>query len=168
MTHVLGIDVSSHAIDLIRLDETSTAAEWTRLDLGDEKVPAFERCRQVQCVMPQASFYEDVYLIAIERPKTHSFISAAAQFPVFGAVLACLPYAIETWDVSPGDWRKGIGLKGNAKKDECARAVNDLGAPSDTSWPQDAFDAFAVAYYARELNARGIALEEAREKQLTL
>lgn len=175
MSSVLGIDVSSHAIDLIQLDETSTAAEWTRLPLAG--ATSFDRLRQVADVMPSASWYDDTYLIAIERPKTRFMPSAAALFPIFGAVIAHLPATLPVWDVSPTDWRRGLGLKGNAKKDECAARVGEIIRPTIITtryreiieeWPQDAFDAYAVAFYARELNARGIALEEAREKQLQI
>ena len=82
-------------------------------------------------------------------------------------MLVTLPAALPVWDVSPGDWRKGLGLKGNATKEECAGRCVEIGAPG--SWDvQDPYDAWAVAFYARELNARGVSAEEAREKQLVL
>jgi Holliday junction resolvasome RuvABC endonuclease subunit len=94
--------------------------------------------------------------------------SAAALFPVFGAVLACLPNELEVWDITPAQWRHGLGLKGNATKDECAIVVDDLRGAGSPDWPQDPIDAYAVAYYTRELNRRGIALDDARQKQLAI
>jgi len=168
MSVVVGIDLSSHAIDLVRLDETANRAEWVRLPL--EGATSFERCRSVAPAMATlgSGFYDDVYLAAIERPKTRFMPSAAALFPVFGAVLVSLPAALPVWDVSPGDWRKGLGLKGNATKEECAGRCIELGAPEEWEYP-DPYDAFAVAFFARELNSRGLtsaaALSGAHEEQ---
>ena len=173
MSVVVGIDLSSHAIDLVRLDETTNRAEWVRLPL--EGATSFERCRSVAAAMATlgTGFYDDAYLAAIERPKTRFMPSAAALFPVFGAVLVSLPAALPVWDVSPGDWRKGLGLKGNATKEECQLAVIELwDNVSEVAYcdgeTQDTFDAWAVAFFARELNARGVSAEEAREKQIIL
>lgn len=172
MSYVLGIDISSRAIDLVRLDETGTRAEWGCINL--EGATSFQRLRQVSEQMPLESVYDDCYLAAIERPKTHSFVSAAALFPIFGAVIACLPPALELWDVTPAQWRWGLGLKGNAKKEEAREAVWKIshgiftGLTELDGPPQDAIDAYAVAYYARELSAKGIALEDAKEKQLAI
>lgn len=175
MSTVLGIDLSSKNIDLVWLDEDGPAARWERLPLGTAKTPAFERLRNVPGQLRRAIAREgeNCYLAAIERPKTHSFVSAAACFPVFGAVVACLPPGLEVWDVAPAQWKQGLGLKGNASKEECAAAVrdlwlDDLKAGEIRTWSQDALDAWAVAYYARELNTRGVSLEQAREKQLVL
>ncbi len=169
--YVLGIDVSSHAIDLILLNETGVKATWINLQL--EGKTSFDRLRRIPEQMPPAAFYDTCYLAAIERPKTRFMSSAAALFPVFGAVVAHLPTDLEVWDVPPTTWRHGLALKGNAKKHEVAEAVCKLasnGAPDHPiwNWSQDAYDAYAVAYYARELNTRGVALDEAREKQLTV
>lgn len=174
MSAVLGIDVSSFAIDLVKLDETTNEATWERLPLTGKT--AFDRLRQVHVQMHSDAWYDDCYLAAIERPKTRSFVSASALWPVFGAVVALLPPGLLVWDVPPTAWRQELGLPGNASKDECATAVDllrgDL-APCPTTtgcdcdgecdkwltwreWPQDAFDAYAVAYYARENNRRAI------------
>lgn len=162
MTAVLGIDVSSHAIDLIRLDESTGAADWTRLELHGKT--AFDRLRQVPAVMPHGSFYDGVYLAGIETPKTRFMPSAAALFPVYGAVVACLPARLEVWGVHPKSWRHALGLPGNATKEQVAQAVNELlfvtagmGGFGYVGWPQDAKDAYAVALYARDTNAAGIA-----------
>lgn len=155
MTTVLGIDVSSHAIDLVLLDEETNAGSWHHLKLQGKT--SFDRLRKVPLVMPKWSFYEDmgVYLIAIEGPKTRFMPSAAALFPVYGAVISCLPRRLQVWDVHPTAWRQGLGLPGNAKKDACAARAVELGAQPE--WAvQDAYDAYSVALYARDTNQRGI------------
>jgi hypothetical protein len=151
MPSVLGIDVSSHAIDLVKLDETTNAATWRRIQL--EGATAFDRLRSLR--MPWRTFYDDVYLIAIETPKTRFMPSAAAIFPVYGAVIAFIPSDLEVWPIHPTEWRKGIGLPGNASKAECGDRVHQLHRPSHV-WAQDALDAYAVAYTARTINQRGI------------
>ncbi len=178
MSTVLGIDLSSRNIDLVWLDEDGPGARWARLPLAGPT--SFARCRAVRAAMPPATAYDGCYLAAIERPRTQSMVSAAALFPVFGAVLSCLPAALEVWDVLPQHWKQGLGLGGNASKEEAAREVYALAEPAVLGWatngmrgpvqdvPQDALDAWAVAFYARELNARGIGAEEARERQLVL
>lgn len=161
MSHVLGIDVSSHAIDMVKLDETSNRAEWTRHELKGKT--AFDRLRQVPAAMPLASFYDDVYLTAIETPKTRFMPSAAALFPVYGAVIAHLPARMLVWDVHPKTWRHALGLPGNATKEQVAAAVNailidtpGMGGFGYIAWEQDAKDAYGVALYARDTNRRGI------------
>jgi Holliday junction resolvasome RuvABC endonuclease subunit len=161
VSRVLGIDLSSFNVDLVTLDEDSDAAGWTRVALGTDKDSALDRLRRVAEAMPPASFYEDIYLAAVESPYgTRLERGTQAKLNrVFGAVCACLPARVHLWEVMPGDWRKALGLKGNASKEECAEAVRALwlavpGSAGDV--PQDALDAYAVAYYAREHNHRGV------------
>lgn len=161
MPAVLGIDVSSFAIDLVRLDENTQDAHWDRIMLlGDTP---FERLQSVQVLMPNTAWYDDIYLAAIETPKTRFMNSAGALFPVYGAVVARLPQSLVVWDVHPKTWRRSLGLGGNAPKEAVRLAVELLAPDFCDSWmaelPQDAFDAYAVAYHARETNAR--AVEEA-------
>lgn len=159
MSTVLGVDLSSHAIDLVLLDENTNQGAWIRCELTGKTF--FDRLRSVPAVMPKWGFYEDqnVYLVAIETPKTRFMPSAAALFPVYGAVIACLPRALPVWDVHPKTWRQTLGLPGNATKQAVAAAVHALqdGAPDPIwEWPQDALDAYAIARYARDTNHRGI------------
>jgi len=166
VSSVLGIDVSSHAIDMVKLDETSNDAEWTRFEL--QGADSFTRLRDVRSAMPGVfTFYEDVYIAGIEVPKSRYLKTAAALFPVYGAVVACLPTRLQVWDVHPKTWRQSLGLLGNASKLEVATAVRQI--LWDTSerpyddwgrWKQDAYDAYAVAYHVRETNLRAILEEE--------
>lgn len=157
MSSILGIDVSSHAIDMIALDETTDYCEWTHVDLAGETL--FDRLRAVAAAMPTRGWYDDagVCLIAIETPKTRFLKSAGALFPVYGAVVARLPGDIDLVHVVPTQWRKALGLKGNATKAEARDVVRPLilrGHDLDPAeaffrWPQDAVDAFAIALTAR-------------------
>jgi len=168
---VLGIDLSTNAVDLVRLDGETDNARWMRLDLkGGEKLTALERLRRVAGLMPSASFYDDVYLVAVEAPYGTGQAGTLAKLSrVFGAVVACIPQRLEVWEVMPGDWRKELGLGGNASKEECALRVCSLRHQALVRWnvehwphamwevwPQDALDAWAVAYYARQVNQREV------------
>lgn len=164
MSAVLGIDLSTFAVDLVKLDETTNQAEWRRVEL--EGGNALERLMSVQKVMPSWSYYDDCYLAAIEIPYGRGQSGVLAKLNrVFGAIVASLPLGLHLWEITPQAWRKELGLKGNATKQEAARAVWRLmsvidpltsGNTSEMAWPQDALDAYAVAYYAREQNRRGI------------
>lgn len=171
MSSVLGIDLSTKAIDLVRLDETTNRADWTRIEL--EGKSAFDRLRHLPLMMRHPAYgldFDDVYLAAIEAPMSRGQSGTLAKLSrVFGAVVACLPPALEVWEVAPAAWRKELGLSGHASKEEVARSVRSLMAVyGDTTitfdfthpcfqWPQDALDAYAIAYYARQVNARGVA-----------
>lgn len=165
MSVVLGIDVSSHAIDLVRIDENTGEAVWDRCKLHGRT--GFDRLRNVGRAMPRwaSGWYDAVLLAAIETPKTGFLKSAGTLFPVYGAVVACLPptSTLEVWDVHPLHWRHGIDLPGNASKAQVAARVRELYPPADEwQWPQDACDAYAVARYALTTHQRGIeaALQE--------
>jgi Holliday junction resolvasome RuvABC endonuclease subunit len=153
---VVGIDLSTRAIDLVRLDETSNQGTWDHLHL--EGKTALERLRQVPRVMPRRSLYwESVYLIAVEAPMSRGQQGTMAKLSrVLGAIVACLPAGVEVWEVAPVQWRKELGLSGHASKEQAAEAVDALRGPGSVVWTQDALDAYAVAYYARELNARAL------------
>lgn len=155
MSAVLGIDVSTKAIDLVLLDENSDQASWDHLELRG--ATAFDRLRTLPSRMPKWSWYDSVYLAAIETPMGRGQGGTEAKLNwIFGAVIACLPRGLATWHVAPHEWRRELGLPGNAPKAVCAARCVELGAHVD--WQQqDAYDAYAVARYAREVNRRGIA-----------
>ena len=170
MSRVLGIDLSSFNVDLVAIDETTDFASWARLELGSDKVHALDRLRQVPVLMPTTSFYDDIYLVAIEEPYGSNQAGTQAKLNrVLGAVLACIPQEVQVWTVMPGDWRKALGLPGNASKEEAALAVCALRQDELVRWnvehwphrewevwPQDACDAYAVARCARDRNARAV------------
>jgi Holliday junction resolvasome RuvABC endonuclease subunit len=155
MSCVVGIDLSTRAIDLVRLDESTNHAVWDHFHL--EGKTALERLRQVPRVMPRRSLYwESVYLIAVEAPMSRGQQGTMAKLSrVLGAIVACLPASVEVWEVAPVAHRVALGLGGHASKEEIRDAAIELGAPS-TWLSQDAYDAFSVAYFARETNRRGL------------
>lgn len=161
MSAVLGIDLSSKALDLCLLDEDDAGARWDRLPIPftHSKV---ELGRAVADAMPGRSWYEHhgVYLIALEEPMGQNRQAIAALYTVLGAVAANLPHDIPRWTLRPAEWKLAIGLSGNAatsKGNEQLRSwALEYGA--DSEWPTDAQVALAVAWTAREINAKAVAL----------
>lgn len=151
---VVGIDLSSKAIDLVLLDENADRAEWVRIDL--DGVSAFERARDVAEKMPQPGWWEahGVYLVAIERP----FVSHGQDVIrlVQGCVLSAIPRDLHVWEVSPSQWKKPLGIPIREKPNGSRFPVMESPVIGD-AWAQDAWDALGVALYARDLNAAGIA-----------
>lgn len=153
--NVLGIDLSSRAIDLVLLDENRDRAEWTRITL--EGASAFDRAREIHDLMPQPGWYQahGVYLIAIERP----FVRAGQDVIrlVQGCVLASLPRDLPVWEVSVSQWKKALGVPIREKPDASVfPGMEYLSGPNGEVWQQDALDALGVALYARNLNAQAI------------
>ena len=155
MSCVAGIDVSTKYVDIVKLDETTDQCTWDRIEL--QGADAFDRLRDLPRRMPQWSWWDDVYLAAIETPMGRGEGGTQAKLNhVFGAVIACLPRSLTTvWAVAPHEWRRELGVPGNAPKSVCAARCVELGAYE--AWPQDALDAYAIARYARTVNQRGLA-----------
>jgi hypothetical protein len=147
--HCVGVDISTHAIDLVRLDENGNTADWRSIALIGST--AWDRVRSIRTRMPPSSWWDDVYLCAVERPfsRTRNDAVRLAQ----GAVVATIPSRIEVWEVAPQTWKAALGIPYGTKP--TADAFPDGLVEAD--WPQDARDALGVALYARNTNATGIA-----------
>lgn len=149
---VAGVDYSTHAVDIVLLDETTDAATWHRFEL--EGRDAFERARAVRAAVPArtSGFWDDVLAAGIEDPRGYG---AGSLYRVQGALLACLPTSLLVQPWIPSAWRKQVGLAGNASKStvlawtlDWTQGHLDLKAEA---WPQDACDAYAIALATRSL-----------------
>jgi hypothetical protein len=153
---VAGIDFSSHAIDVVTLDEDTDRAEWHRFPLTGSD--AFDRARAVRAAMPGGSFWDDVLACGIEQTQMRGSGMAAAYslYRVQGAVLACLPARLLVQPLIPSAWRKAVGIPGNAKKAEVyAWALEHCWQPWHDGAPQDAMDAYCIALATRTLLQHG-------------
>ena len=158
--NICGIDVSTKAVDLvlIHIDDHQPPV-WHRYELAGQD--AWERTRSIPHAMPTRhdSMWDDVAAIGVENPAgTHG---AHAIQRAVGAVLACLPplTLVQPW--RPSEWRKAVGLPGNATKDAVrshalARASDmetkeriDGWCSNRAKWSQDACDAFCIAIATR-------------------
>ena len=72
-----------------------------------------------------------------------SFVSAAAQFPVFGAVAVSLPGTLEVWSLSPAGWKREPRVHLQRK-------------PKVASVVEGRLDACSVSHAAREINQRAV------------
>lgn len=151
MSYAVGIDLSSLAIDLVRLDENTNQAQWRRVALEGET--AWERTRTVREAMPCWAWWDDVYLAAVETPFPDQ---QGVLRRVQGAVLASIPGPVLVWEANAGQWKRHLGLPGNASKEAVAVAVSERFAFGVPDWPQDALDALAVALWARDVNAAAV------------
>ena len=153
--NVLGIDLSSWFVDCVKVSlEVDRAPEWHRFPLAGQD--AFDRARSVRDAMPGRSsvFYDDVLAIGIENPQARgpAAQNIAALHRVVGAVLSCLPPHLLVHPLQPAAWRKLVGLKGNATKDQVAFfALNHEAGDGFRDWPQDACDAYCIALATRAL-----------------
>ncbi len=154
MSSLVGIDFSTHAIDLVAIDEDTGTPTWTRCDLSGSD--AFERTRSVAAAMPQASFWSDCLAIGIEEPQGAQRATVAKLKAIQGAVLSCIPRSIVVQPFQPAEWRRAVGLPGNASKGHVrvyAIAKRTVYITEGTRtyylepevWPQDAQDAYLIA-----------------------
>jgi Holliday junction resolvasome RuvABC endonuclease subunit len=143
---VAGIDYSTFAIDVVLLDEDTMAATWRRYEL--EGHDPFERARDVARAYEDGlNEWEDVLAVGIEEPpyvNNHKTLRDLAR--VQGAILARLPRNLMVQEWTPSQWRKVIGLPGNATKDDVMTFTDhDRLHAAAGVWPQDACDAYCIA-----------------------
>jgi Holliday junction resolvasome RuvABC endonuclease subunit len=151
----LGIDYSSRAVDLCFLDADTLDAHWHSLPLER----GIAGLRQIRYAYSWASELEDVYLVAIEDPMSAGRTSAKQLGRVCGAIVAALPRSVPTehvWTLRPDEWRMAIGLPGNGSKAQVAAWAHDMFGVQVELYSQDAVDALAMAFAAREINARAL------------
>jgi hypothetical protein len=160
---IAGIDYSTRAIDIVLLDEDSDAATWHRFELAwPDFSDAFARARSVPVNVPgpRAEFWDDVLAVGIEDPRGYN---AGALFRIQGALLTRIPRDKLVHPLIPSQWRKTVGLPGNASKvDVAAFALGRREPMYDENgrgrygviWPQDACDAYCIALATRTLLER--------------
>lgn len=153
---VVGIDVSTFAVDFALLELDSDRVTWERFELGDGDL--IDRIRRAGTRLPRARsmMWDDVLAVGIERPAGRYGVPQVSM--AVGAVLACLPadLLLKAW--MPAEWRKACGLPGNASKEQVKSWAITTGWASGTGkWPQDACDAYAIAWATRA----ALELEEA-------
>jgi hypothetical protein len=161
--HIAGIDVSTRAVDIIKLPLDGDNAQWDHYDLVGPT--ALERVCWTFYDIPKGTYWDNVALVAIERPYGPGRDILFHLHLVVGAVIAALPARLRPpWIMHPTEWRKACGLSGNASKADVLRfaadQVYDLAAIpvrhwKTERWPQDAYDAYCIAYAARALNEKG-------------
>jgi len=136
----VGIDYDTHHVHLVRLDDPQPATYHPCVLEGAD---AFERLRRVPWEMPGQGFWDDVMGVGIEEPGGKYVVGKLKA--VQGAIVACLPEDLLVAPYQAGLWKKLTGLRGDATKDEVkAWVYGQLG--ENPQWPQDACDAYCLAY----------------------
>jgi hypothetical protein len=142
-----GWDYSTRAVDLVLVDiDGERPPWWHRFDLYGPD--AWERTRTVARSLPGPSsqLWDEVIAFGLEEPRGQN---AGVLYRVQGAILAALPPRVLVYPMVPSEWRKAVGLPGNATKNEVRdRVLSEWGpiAPLVVyQLPQDACDAYCVA-----------------------
>jgi hypothetical protein len=161
MPSVVGIDLSTRAIDLVKLEEDSNRAEWVRCELHGET--AWERALSVRDALINLTWrdwFDDLYLVAIERPVNDQ---KRVLRLIQGAILASLPAQLRQphccWEVHPSTWKAELGLKGKPAWSDIltiAGPVAHVELLRGIAWDQNARDAYCLAMFARDTNARAV------------
>ena len=154
MSWVAGIDFSTHAIDVVLIDENDVEPpQWHRYPL--EGQDAFARARDVRRALkrgPLPPFVQDLLAVGIEDPRGQN---AGALYRIQGGILASLSPNVLVQPWVPSQWRKAVGLPGNASKQHIAEwVIAENGSTAYASWPQDACDAYCIALATRQALTR--------------
>ena len=145
MSYVVGIDFSTHAIDVVHVDENDERPPvWHRHTLDGPD--AWERTRKVRYW--SLAWPDDVIAVGLEEPRGRS---AGKLYRVQGAILCRLPPALLVQPWVPSDWRKRVGLKGNAGKPESVvESLRRLHGKWNVDAPVDAHEAHLIAVATRQ------------------
>ena len=107
--------------------------------------------------MPSRSWWEDHGCIAvgIEEPQGAQRATVAKLKAIQGAVVACIPRDLVVEPIVPTKWRKELGIKGNATKEDvefwCRFSSPFALEFSGHTYPQDFFDALCLALVVQKL-----------------
>ena len=156
---VAGIDYNSTHIDVVYLAQTDRA-DWLRIHYAPIPTEdSFTRARRIADVVMHRDWWDaaGVDLIALEDTYSRSFAAAYALGRVQGALLAVLPRVSDRPRVialHSGTWKRACGLGGNAKKTTVRDWVFNTWPNMPENVTQDALDAYAIAYAARQLDRK--------------
>ena len=144
---IAGLDISTKLIAVVIISPKS--GEIVRFDeypipslskLGNNKA---ERCRAVADTGFQSNM-RGVISAYVEQPMGAQVKGVAEVERVVGAVIAAIPRKTSVSLISPSEWKKIVGLKGNAQK-ETIRELADSLYPALENSSQDLHDASLIA-----------------------
>lgn len=144
-----GWDISTRALDLVLVDiDGNRPPWWHRFELHGPK--AWERTRTIGRTVPgpTSHVWDECVAFGVEEPRGKN---AGVIYRAQGALIASLPAKALVYPLVPSEWRKAVGLPGNASKElvaEWSRGKLWPDAPlmgGYVAWPQDAHDAHCIA-----------------------
>lgn len=151
---IAGIDYSREYIDIVLLNDDTDTATWHRYDLRGKPDRAWDAARRTRATLPGPSFWDDTWLCGIESGYRGRVNAVRALSLVQGAILACIPSSVTVVPIPEEEHKRVFCGSAKAIKEDIAQQAIRLGA--QTLWVQDAYDAYSVAWCARELNERAI------------
>lgn len=139
---IAGLDLSTRAVDCALVDQDTgdllELCHWPLVAVGD----AFDRSRWVRDSMPSRGWWLDKGVIAVGIENPAGRVGAVRHIArVQGGVLACLPTTLLVHPLEPAEWRRLVGLPGNAPKHE----VMQFALRTDNGLTQDEADAILMA-----------------------
>jgi hypothetical protein len=160
---IVGIDLSSRAIDLCTLPEDSNDAEHfrVRIDLPSGASPT-ERIRRLRDRMPARTAWADagVSLLAIELPFSRT--PNPAMLFVYGGLLQLVPASLSLLELRSDDWRphclipirKPRDADSDWHKHRALEFARELWTNPPETLDHNAAESFCIAYAAREIDLR--------------
>ena len=135
---ILGVDLSTKAIDLVALDE-DTPSQFEHLRIVLPGWGWWASANNMVTLLHEHLAYKwmndrNIYLAGIERPYGQHRQAIASLHTILGGLLSSLPVRITAYEISPADMRRELGLPGNCKKDVMHQAVLYRVSPA-IPWP---------------------------------
>lgn len=165
MSHILGVDYNTKALDLCALPLLGGGkpAVWT-IDFRPHKVDAFGAISNMRSAVDQwfhrvpEDIMPRISVIWIEHAHGQGPVDFKLGRVQGAAMLALAEFLVPDVinEVGPPEWKKGLGLPGNAKKADYQGALREMAAPLGRIMTADQLDAWAIAEYGRRENERGV------------
>ena len=158
---VAGIDLSTHSIDIVVLDdETDAVVQTAHVPVQQymEGWPIWSSVRALSSVFPTHHWFHEhgVWLVGLEDPMSIGKGVVKKLALVTGAVLTLLPRSVTVIPLPPDEWKKETCGVPKAKKPEVAAWVGRTWPSVPAVVSQDTLDAYAIAYAARAVNGRAV------------
>ncbi len=144
---IVGLDISTRLIAMVTISSKDGSIvrfdEYAIPDLKRLDRNKAERCRAVADTGFQTQM-SGVVAAYVEQPMGRQVKGVAEVERVVGAVIAAIPKETCISLISPSEWKKIVGLKGNAQKDDI-REFADAIYPVLQNSSQDLHDAAMIA-----------------------
>jgi hypothetical protein len=157
---VAGIDVSTHSVDVVILPFRGSYADgavWRRVEVPRllDRRGAIANARTIRDGLESRVDWTDVLLAYIEKPFSQNRHTIAELSVVIGAIAASLPVVTVVNEISAQEWKRVFCDRADASKLDIREQGQSLGfvGPDLT---ENAYDAFGVAWSAREENRRAL------------
>lgn len=140
MSWIAGVDFSTFTVDTVLIDEDQLR-EPRRQRIRMFGGNAFDRVRGLRYALHDVDI-DDVLAVGVEGIAYYGH-NAVDMARVQGVIVAQLPLELRVLAIAPTDWKRRTVGRGNATKDDVREWATVQSRCS--SWPQDAYDAFAIA-----------------------